>query len=469
MNLGDFQDRRGNLLRDAIRYNWWVILICMLLGLLAGVGFAQARPAKYSSSTTLLLTQIVGNPYTNNSNSDTLEMLQTEAVAVTSQTLLEGVKEELGLDDVEVDGLRSRTRVSVPPNTQALQITYTATSRTLAPEIVDAIAEAFLDQRREVAVDAIDERDQSLDAQIAEANDELKQANLDGDKGRASAIRSTITDYLLQKADNRTQSTDPGRVLTPSKLATGSQKKHLVVFAIAGMIAGGLGGVAIGLWRERRKDVIRTASDLDDYSFDAPVTAIHGRELDEEALRHLRMRLAPQIRDHGVVSLVGIRPGQALSTGVLLGTSLSSGGTSVVLIDGTGTEPGHRDLLDYEGKPGLSDALTGATPLPVTAHSISTGFGYLPAGSEPKVAAEHLVDDRARTVIHSVAERYDLTLVATMPLENVEGEVLARLTEGVLLLVELNTTSHYELGMALKTITSQGRPLLGVFVLPAPK
>jgi Mrp family chromosome partitioning ATPase len=153
---------------------------------------------------------------------------------------------------------------------------------------------------------------------------------------------------------------------------------------------------------------------------------------------------------------------------VLLANSLSGGGTSVLLIDGTGTEHGHRDVLEKAGEAGFAEALTGDVPRPTAIH-ISKNFGYLPAGRNASAASEHLVEDRARTVVHGIAERYDLTLVATMPLDNVEGEALARLTEGVLLLVEVDRTSHYDLGVALRTITSQGHKLLGVFVLPARK
>jgi Mrp family chromosome partitioning ATPase len=140
----------------------------------------------------------------------------------------------------------------------------------------------------------------------------------------------------------------------------------------------------------------------------------------------------------------------------------------VVLIDGTGTERHHRDILDKGSEPGLAEALSGETAKP-TAIRIGKNFGYLPAGQNPGQASEHLVEDRARTVVHTIAERYDLTLVATMPLDNVEGEALARLTEGILLLVELDRTSHYDLGVALRTLNSQGHKLLGVFVLPARK
>jgi hypothetical protein len=282
----------------------------------------------------------------------------------------------------------------------------------------------------------------------------------------AASILSQIISLRARQAENDTQPTYPGRVLSPPLLPSGGQQRHVVTFAIAGMIVMGLLGVGLGLWRERRRDRIRAASDLDDYAFDAPVTAIHGRQLDDEALRHLRMRLAPQIRDHGIVSIVGLSRGLAVTSGVMLANSLSRGRTRVLLIDGTGTEHGHRDVLNSGDRPGLAELLNGDAPEPA---EVTDNFAYLPAGRSPERAAEHLVEERARTLVHRIAEPYDLTLVATVPLDIVEGEALARLTEGVILLVELNRTSHYDLGMALRTITLQGHKLLAVFVLPAHK
>jgi Mrp family chromosome partitioning ATPase len=468
VNLGDFQDRRGNLLRDAIRFNWVFIVVFMLIGAILGAAFAYSRPPKYSSSVTLLLTPIVGNPYTPESNADTLEMLQTEAVAVTSQDVLDVVVGRVDTD-LTAGAVRSRTKVSVPPNTQALQITFTSASRTLAPEIVREMADAYLANRRDLAQEAIGEKDDNIQSRLDERNAALAEAKKQPHNGQVtSSIEAEVIALNQEKVNNQAQLTEPGRALAEPTLPKQSTISHYVTFSIAGMIVVGMFGVAFAVWRERRRDRVRAASDLDDYQFDAPVTAIHGRQLDDDALRHLRMRLAPQIREHGIVSIVSTTRGQALSTGVLLANSLSGGGTSVVLIDGTGTERNHRDILNKGNEPGLAEALAGETAKP-TAIRVSKNFGYLPAGQNPTAASEHLVEDRARTIIHTIAERYDLTLVATMPLDNVEGEALARLTEGVLLLVELDRTSHYDLGVAIRTISSQGHKLLGVFVLPARK
>ena len=149
--------------------------------------------------------------------------------------------------------------------------------------------------------------------------------------------------------------------------------------------------------------------------------------------------------------------------------SLASGGTSVVLIDATGSESGHKDPLDFADREGLAEALMGVSAKVPTAYQVEKNFNYLPAGQDPTQASERLVTDRARTVIHGVAERFDLTMVAAMPLDQIEGESVSRLTSGVLLLVEIGRSTHFNLGAALTTIQSQNRRLLGVFVLPRNK
>lgn len=463
MNLGAFQDRRSDLFRATIKHNWVIILVCTVLGAGAGYLLADARPAKYSSSTTVLVDAITGNPYTPDSNSDTLEMLQTEAVSVTSQDSLKTVIENLGLD-VEPAVLRNRTAVAVPPNTQAIKITYTDNDKSDPERIVNEIASVYLANRKALAEQSIANRDDNLERDILAKNRQLDAAP--PDSPTASNLQTQIFALTSQQATNLAQPTFPGRVLTPGFPATGSQTKHTIMYMVILGLLGAIGGLTLGLVRERRRDLIRSVDDLADYDFDAPVTAIHGKELDEEALRHLRMRLAPQIRDHGIISLIGLRAGHSLQAGVLLGESLASGGTSVVLIDATGTEHGHKDPLDMSDREGLAEALLGVSAKVPTAYQVEKNFNYLPAGQNALTASERLVTDRARTVIHGVAERFDLTMVASMPLDQIEGEAVSRLTAGVLLLVEVGRSSHFQLGSALTTINGQGRRLLGVFVLP---
>lgn len=464
MNPGEFQDRRNHLLRDSLRYHFLLVAVFVVLGLAAGVAVGVAKPTTYSSSTTLLVNQIPGNPYSpdSTSNADTLQMLQTEAVAVTAQSVLKKVSTSVATK-VTPEHLRQQTVVTVPPNTQALQITYASTDRALAPKIVDALATQFLAARQAQAVASVKAQLTNLVGQLKSARSGLIRAQKTHDPA-TSAIRAAVIDLQGRIATLNSQDTRPGRVLTPGSAPTGSRTKHLVIFGIAGLVLGALAGLAAAVWRERQKDLVRTVDDLQDYELSAPVVRIPGSKLDDAAMRRLRMRLAPQVRGREIVALVGFSADQSLRFGVLLGRSLASGGKSVVLVDGTGTDPKHKDVLDTAGKPGLAEALIeDKVPTPVV---IQDDLDYVPSGASAAEASEHFVDERAAKIVQAIAANHDLTLIACLSPDNIEGEALARLSGSIILLVQLHKTSHFRLGSALKSFNAMGRPLGGVFILP---
>ena len=432
-----------------------------MAGAVAGVGLALARPATYSSSTTLLVTQIPGNPYgptLTSSNSDTLEMLQTEAVAVTSQHVLKHVVSALALD-VTPDKLRSQTVVVVPPNTQALQITYTGSDRALAPRVVNSIARQYLGVRLHQAHTAVRSQIRSVAGQLKSARTALVQATAKNAPS-VSALRASVIDLQGRMATLTAQATSPGRVLTQGTPPSGSETRHRVVYGLAGLAVGALLGVGAAVWRERRTDLIRSPLDLQDYELPAPVSTVPGAALDDTAMR----QLAAHTRSHETVGLVGLASGQSLRFGVMLARSLAAGGKSVVLVDGTGTDRRHRDVLGAGAEAGLSEALLN-DKVPTTL-AVDSDFDYVPAGRSPQESSEYFVEERTAKILHSISENHDLTLIACMPPDTIEGEALARLSGSVLLLVQLNKTSHFDLGSALRSFSSQGLRLGGVFVLP---
>lgn len=466
MQLGDFQDRRSNLLRDSVRYHWYVIVLAALIGAGLGIALVFLRPASFSSSTELILHPISGNPYTPASDSDTLEMLETEAVAVTSQDTAQAVIDELGLN-ITTEQLQRQTTVTVPANTQALQLTYTSANRSITVEVVNAIARNFLSQRQRLAEESITSQTKSLDAQITAAEDLYETARKAGAQSAASGYLAEAIDLRAQLAAAKALSTDPGRILTPGLAPQESGARHLLTFALAGLVVGALLGLAFALWRERRLDLVRSASDLADYDFSAPVSVINGPKLGDTAVSYLRMRLAQYVDNHGVVALVGASVGTALPMSALVARSLAGSGTSVALIDGTGTEAGHADPLGYDDKVGLSEALADPSAELPLGHRISDNLTYLPTGANMGAAVEQLVSERARMVVRTLAARHGVTLVACVATNRPEGEALARLTDGAIVLVELHRTSHFDLGVVLRAVTSLGVQLLGVLVVPA--
>lgn len=454
------------MLRDALRYGWWIVATCAVLGAIVGGLLTTIRPATYSSVTTVFLNQTRGNPYTTDSNSDTLEMLQTEAVSVLSQTTATEVIDELSLE-VTPEQLRGNASIIVPANTQTLEIQYSSAERSQADDIVSVIAERYLAQREVLADGSVEREADALQEQIDLDRELLAGALEEEANSLAEGYRADILQLQAQLAATRALSTDPGRVLLPASSPEGSPRRQLALYAGGGLLAGALLGGGIALARERRRDLIRSSADLDDYDLGVPVTTVPTEQLDEESMREIRMRLAPRLYEHSIVGLIGATAGQALPAGALLAKSLARSGTTVALVDGTGTEPGHRDAFEFDDRPGLSEALHAGDDDATVVTQVSDRFVYLPAGRDAAEAADLLLDDRARRVVQGIAESNEVTLLACRSLDNPEGEALAGLADGLLVLVQVNKTPHFDLSATLKTVARQRRTLLGVLALPA--
>ena len=86
-----------------------------------------------------------------------------------------------------------------------------------------------------------------------------------------------------------------------------------------------------------------------------------------------------------------------------------------MLVDGTGTDPRHRDLLHVGDEPGLAEALI-HDKVPA-AIAVQDDFDYVPPGASAQEASEYFVDERAAKILHGIGENHDLALVACMPPE----------------------------------------------------
>ena len=116
----DAPDYRNRLVFDTIRHQLPVIVIVGVLGLLAGFAFSLIHPPVYTSSASVLINPLEGNPYSPDSQGDSLVALETEAQIVSSD---EVTKETAALlkDGSTLDLLQKGVSALVQPNTQIIQ------------------------------------------------------------------------------------------------------------------------------------------------------------------------------------------------------------------------------------------------------------------------------------------------------------------------------------------------------------
>ena len=125
-----------------------VVVVCLVLGAIAGLLYSVSGSASYVSTVRVLVNPASGNPFVPAPSSvrqDELTSLETEAAVVRSEEVLASVAEEVGTGSMRL--LERQLQVLVPPNTQILEITYTAEDAAVAQKVANAVAASYLENR----------------------------------------------------------------------------------------------------------------------------------------------------------------------------------------------------------------------------------------------------------------------------------------------------------------------------------
>ncbi len=146
------------------RRQWAIILVCVLLGFIAGIGYLAVRPSSYTSSTTVLVRSTginsgegaVGARTTGDIN------LDTESQIARSAKIATAVRTELG------EWSPRSARDGAPfesPNSEVLVFDFKAQTSQVAARGSTAFAQAYLEDRQSTAEAARTARRDGLQVQ----------------------------------------------------------------------------------------------------------------------------------------------------------------------------------------------------------------------------------------------------------------------------------------------------------------
>ena len=269
----DAPDYRNRLVFDTIRHQLPVIVIVGVLGLLAGFAFSLIHPPVYTSSASVLINPLEGNPYSPDSQGDSLVALETEAQIVSSD---EVTKETAALlkDGSTLDELQKGVSALVQPNTQIIQISFTSKSATFAQRAAQAYADSYLEYRRQRSNDVNDAAIRSLKQQSKDVRGQLNavEDRIDGlpagpERDFQSGLRDTYRARLIELDSQVAQLTsgiaEAGRAISPAAEPKSPSGVGSIVYAAGGLLAGLLGGFVLALARERRSDHMYRPEDVD--------------------------------------------------------------------------------------------------------------------------------------------------------------------------------------------------------------
>lgn len=345
-----------------VRRRWRLVAALAALGLLAGLVLAVAAPVRYASTVSLVLEPSLGNAYAPTDVGQALVNITTEVVVAKSEPVAEKVRAEVDSDRTAKE-LRESVSVEQLPNSQVVEMTATADTSAEARELANAFAEAFLEYRQEVSVEATQNLLTGLETstasaraaidsavrRLAEADPQSRAAELA--RSRVRSASATLTELETQTDQVRFSQSEPGRVLSPASRPTPATNRWLYVGG--GLLAGLLVGLAVAVRRALGDDRIHSAADLG--AVGPPVLAGHpgSRDPGRDGARDgavdpgtdegrvlaasFRGRLGP---DRSAVVIAAVGPGaDSLQVALGLVEALRADAVDVALVELAG-EPG---------------------------------------------------------------------------------------------------------------------------------
>ncbi len=466
-------------IRSSLYTHRALILICTVAGLLAGLAATGLIPRTYTATAGVLVLPLDGNSYAPNAQGSDLTNLETEAQVVASDTVAVAVSEELAQDDLAL-GPRRSLRVGVAPNTQIVQITYSAGSPELTERTAQLYAEKYLDFRSERRDRFVDSKRDSVAERIdalSEQLRELRRDNRETDDPEVRAIGAQQTNLRLQLATLDTADSNPGEVIT---LPTASRSGLSVTWQLGGLVGGLLGlalGAVVALFLERRSELLRSIDDVEHlgvtvlgvYADQDPDDAADPEQL--EPGTYDVANLAGTIlnrRSNGsatvaVSSLSGVAPVTMFVND--LATNLAHGREGVLLIDAASEVP--------TPTPGFSEVLGGNVELKTTLVKRTRGKPVDPVarirvGKDPSRGFALYSTSRMTDALESATTEYDWVIVESPGSDLTAGRAVVGACRYWIPIVELGIATREDLERGLAWARTTGVETLGVVLVDSP-
>ncbi|PWU51992.1 lipopolysaccharide biosynthesis protein [Micromonospora globispora] len=478
-----------------LRRRWWILLLAAILGTAGGLAVTQLQHARYTSTTSVLVRPLATGGSDNSTNQNAKVNLDTEAQVVRSLVVGERAR-GLMKSGTSADDLVESVTVTVPPNSQVLQVAYEADSPEEARAGSHSFAQAYLDLRSATAQRALENEINGLRQQIDNVNKQLSAvaARITGtpsnsvQRKRAEADQQVLTNNL-SSLNNRlspllSTSIDPGEIISDARLPSSPSSPNRTLNLASGMGAGLLLGIVLALVLDRLDTRIRRGRDIADrvglpvllelpprtssLSVLPPAHKI-SRELGR--LRNVLLSTVPQPAEPGRGRQLLLCNGSAGNAAGFVAANLAAAyaraGQQVALVT---TKPG--SVLTAmtgvsEGRHSLAavlrrdvPALKALAPVPGLGQLRVLVPGDLDAEAELPVAA--LLE-----VLAELSARFDHVLIETaQPIIAVEAQALGRYVDAVIVVAETGRTRSGEISAALRQFEQVDAPVIGAVLAP---
>lgn len=472
-------------LLGAVRHHVLVVVLCLIGGLLIGWLAAAARPATYESTAHVLVNPTVGNPFAPTPVSvrqDELTSLETEAQVARSAEVLGEVAAEN--PPLTLRQLQNGASITVPANTQILQLSYAAADPDVAQQITDAWSAAYLSNRDRRAVEVNAERITRVESQTQTVVDDLRAATTGSQRGTAEerafqlelagALRNELVSLRAQRSYLENSDAPAGSVISSASTATETDTLTPLLMLAGGALGGLLLGCLIAIALERLTGVVRSAPEVE--AAGLPVlAAVPARGLAatlrrtpsstavEATIRRLRTRILDRERTAKIIA-VAPAGSRGPETGVseAVAESFAKAGHRVVLVRAGGATA--TDGLGVEER-GLAEALVHdrLRVLEMLQPSVEPLLCLLPWGSNPQ-SSELLDAGRLRTVLKPLVDAGHLVVLQSPGIDTAEGEAVVGAADLGLVVVTTGRTRARDVTQATTHIGPNATALAALVI-----
>lgn len=493
-------------------WRWlWLILLCTVVaGITAFVASRLSTPI-YQASATLLINEARSPSAANYQDILTSERVaSTYSQMMTQRPILAQVAEELGLSPDIFETDVTAIQVTSVRDTQLVRVSVEGTDPNLVMTIANTLPTIFIEKMQEiqtaryaVSKQNLQEQLALLEKQIAEAKsqiDALGPPQSGADNLTLARLEEAQTQYessyagLLQNYETlrlaEAQSVDSISVVEPAVLPDTHIRPRTLNNTLLAAIAGAMLALGVVFLIEYLDDRVRSPEelsailgapwlgviaampDVDEKTFDGRrlITHLQPRHPISESFRTLRTNLQFSSVDTGLHTLVitSAGPGEGKTTlAANLAVVMAQAGRRVVLVDADLRRPVQHKLFEMRRSPGLADALLseGLEPLDYLQPTLLPNLHILTCGHEVPNPAELLGSRRMQELAQRLQEAADLVIFDSPPVLAVtDAQVLGRIAQGVLLVVDANRTTRNLVIRAGEALRQVQVPLLGAVV-----